>query len=206
MPAPVPIGLPSDLLERRPDVIAAERRVAAAFSRVGEAKAAQLPRIGLTASLSTISSDVLVLQDRSNPSFGFGANLFAPLYQGGALRAQVEVRDAEQKQAMADYARIAQKSFGEVENALGAEFALRDREALLARTVADNERALELVQVQYRVGSVDLRAVEQRQLALLQVRTTLLRVQTERLAQRVNLYLALGGGFDAPALTAVATQ
>jgi len=80
MPAPVPIGLPSDLLERRPDVIAAERRVAAAFSRVGEAKAAQLPRISLTAGLSTISSDVLVLQDRSNPAFGFGANLFAPLY------------------------------------------------------------------------------------------------------------------------------
>jgi NodT family efflux transporter outer membrane factor (OMF) lipoprotein len=196
MPAPVPIGLPSDLLERRPDVIAAERRVAAAFNRVGEAKAAQLPRISLTASLSTISSDVLVLQDRSNPAFGFGANLFAPLYQGGALRAQVEVRDAEQKQAMADYARIAQKSFGEVENALGAEFSLRDREALLARSVADNERALQLVQVQYRVGSVDLRAVEQRQLALLQARTALLRVQTERLAQRVNLHLALGGSFD----------
>ena len=204
MPAPVPIGLPSDLLERRPDVIAAERRVAAAFSRVGEAKAAQLPRISLTASVSALSSDVLVLQDRSNPGFGFGANLFAPLYQGGALRAQVEIRDAEQKQAMADYARIAQRSFGEVENALGAEFALRDREALLARSVADNERALELVQVQYRVGSVDLRAVEQRQLALLQVRTTLLRVQTERLAQRVNLHLALGGGFDAAPLAAMA--
>jgi NodT family efflux transporter outer membrane factor (OMF) lipoprotein len=196
MPAAVPIGLPSDLLERRPDVIAAERRVAAAFSRVGEAKAAQLPRISLTAGVSALSSDVLVLQDRSNPGFGFGANLFAPLYQGGALRAQVEIRDAEQKQAMADYARIAQKSFGEVENALGAEFSLRDREALLVRTVADNERALELVQVQYRVGSVDVRAVEQRQLALLQVRTALLRVQTERLAQRVNLHLALGGSFD----------
>jgi NodT family efflux transporter outer membrane factor (OMF) lipoprotein len=206
MPAPVPVGLPSDLLERRPDVIAAERRVAAAFSRVGEAKAAQLPRISLTASVSTLSSDVLVLQDRSNPGFGFGANLFAPLYQGGALRAQVEIRDAEQKQAMAEYARIAQRSFGEVENALGAEFSLRDREALLARTVTDNERALELVQVQYRVGSVDLRAVEQRQLALLQVRTALLRVQTERLAQRVNLHLALGGGFDAPALASVATR
>jgi NodT family efflux transporter outer membrane factor (OMF) lipoprotein len=203
MPAPVPIGLPSDLLERRPDVIAAERRVAAAFDRVGEAKAAQLPRIGLTASLSAISSDVLVLQDRSNPSFGFGANLFAPLYQGGALRAQVEVRDAEQKQAMADYGRIAQKSFGEVENALGAEFALRDRELLLARTVADNERALELVQIQYRVGSVDLRAVEQRQLALLSTRTTLLRVQTERRAQRVNLHLALGGGFGPSAVESV---
>ena len=205
MPAPVPIGLPSDLLERRPDLMAAERRVAAAFNRVGEAKAAQLPRISLTAGLSAISSDVLVLQDRSNPAFGFGANLFAPLYQGGALRAQVEIRDAEQKQAMAEYARIAQKSFGEVENALGAEFALRDREAILVRNIADNQRALELVQIQYRVGSVDLRAVEQRQLALLSVRTTLLRVQTERLAQRINLHLALGGSFEPP-LRAAAAQ
>jgi multidrug efflux system outer membrane protein len=206
MPAPVPIGLPSDLLERRPDVIGAERRVAAAFNRVGEAKAAQLPRISLTAGVSWISSDVLVLQDRDNPGYGFGANLFAPLYQGGALRAQVEIRDAEQKQAMAEYARIAQRSFGEVENALGAEAALRDREALLAGNITANQRALELAQIQYRVGSVDLRAVEQRQLALLSVRTTLLRVQTERLAQRINLHLALGGGFDTAPMAAIAEQ
>ena len=89
---------------------------------------------------------------------------------------------------MAEYACIAQRSFKEVENALGAEFALRNREALLARRAADNGRALELAQVQYRIGSVDLRAVEQRQLALLQVRTTLLRAQTKGLAQRVNLH------------------
>jgi multidrug efflux system outer membrane protein len=202
MPAPVPIGLPSDLLERRPDVIAAERRVAAAFSRVGEAKAAQLPRISLTAGVSAISSDVVVLQDRSNPSFGFGANLFAPLYQGGALQAQVEIRNAEQKQAMADYARIAQRSFGEVENALGAEFTLRDRDAILVRNIADNERALELAQIQYRVGKIDLRVVEQRQLAVYAARNARLRVQTEALAQRANLYLALGGGFEVPAATA----
>jgi outer membrane protein TolC len=137
-----------------------------------------------------------VLQDRSNPGFGFGANLFAPLYQGGALQAQVEVRNAEQKQAMAEYARIAQRSFGEVENALGADLALRERDAILARNIVDNERALELAQVQYRVGKVDLRAVEQRQLALYAARTAHLRVQTDRLAQRANLYLALGGGFD----------
>ena len=199
MPAPVPAGLPSDLLERRPDVIAAERRVAAAFDRVGEAKAARLPRITLTASISAISSDLLVLQNQSNPGYGFGANLFAPLYQGGALKAQVDVRSAEQKQAMAEYARIAQRSFGEVENALGADIALRERDDLLARNVADNERALALAQTQFRVGSVDLRAVEQRQLALYSARTALLRVQTERLAQRANLYLALGGAFEAAA-------
>jgi len=204
MPAPLPAGLPSELLERRPDVIAAERRVAAAFNRVGEAKAARLPRISLTAGLSAISSDLLVLQDRSNPSFGFGATLFAPLYQGGALQAQVEVRDAEQRQAMAEYARIAQRSFGEVENALGADIALRDRDALLAQSVADNARALELAQVQLRVGKADLRLVDQRQLALYSARTAHLRVQTERLAQRANLYLALGGDFDSPAAQAAA--
>lgn len=199
LPPPVPVGMPSQLLERRPDVVAAERRVAAAFDRVGEARAAQLPRISLTAGGSSVSSDLIELKDTNNPIWSLGANLIAPLYQGGVLRAQVEIRSAEQKQAVAEYARIGQRAFGEVENALAAENALRDREAILEATVRDSARALELAQIQYRVGSVDLRAVEQSQLALYSARLALLRVQTERLAQRVNLYLALGGGFgDAP--------
>jgi multidrug efflux system outer membrane protein len=206
MPAPVPVGVPSELLERRPDVIAAERRVAAAFNRIGEAKAAQLPRISLTAGGSTIRSDVFLLQDRNNPAFSFGANLLAPIYQGGALRAQVDIRTAEQKEVVAQYASIAQRSFSEVENALAAESVLRDRDTILGANIVDNARALELVQIQYRVGSADLRAVEQSQLALYSARTTQLRVQSERLAQRVNLYLALGGGFDLPATEPVATQ
>jgi outer membrane protein, multidrug efflux system len=196
MPAPVPVGLPSELLERRPDVVAAERRVAAAFNRVGEAQAARLPRISLTAGVSTISSDVIVLQDRDNPTWGVGATLLAPIYQGGALRAQVDIRTTEQKLAVAAYASAGQRAFGEVENALSAEFALNDREAILQANVRDNERALELAQNQFRVGSADRRAVEQRQLALQSARTSLLRVQSERLAQRVNLHLALGGDFS----------
>jgi len=206
MPPPVPVGIPSQLLERRPDVIAAERRVAAAFDRVGEARAAQLPRISLTAGGSSVSSDLIVLKNTNNPIWSFGANLIAPLYQGGALRAQVEIRSAEQKQAVAEYARAGQRAFGEVETALGAENALRDREVILEATIRDSERALELARIQYRVGTVDLRAVEQNQLALYSARISLLRVQTERLAQRVNLYLALGGGFDEPVTRAVATQ
>jgi outer membrane protein TolC len=198
--------MPSQLLERRPDVIAAERRVAAAFDRVGEAKAALLPRISLTAGGSSVSSDLIVLTDTNNPIWSLGGNLIAPLYQGGVLRAQVEIRSAEEKQAVADYARIGQRAFGEVENALAAENALREREAILAATVRDSERALELVQIQYRVGSADLRAVEQNQLALYSARISLLRVQTERLAQRVNLHLALGGGFDLPAIEPIAAQ
>jgi multidrug efflux system outer membrane protein len=76
---------------------------------------------------------------------------------------------------------------------------LRARAAILEATVRDSARALELAQIQYRVGSVDLRAVEQNQLSLYSARISLLRVQTERLAQRVNLYLALGGSFEAAA-------
>jgi len=205
MPPAVAVGVPSELLERRPDVIAAERRVAAAFNRIGEAKAALLPRISLTAGGSYISSDVFVLQNKSNPAFSFGANLLAPIYQGGVLRAQVEIRTAEQKEAVAVYARTAQRSFAEVENALAGENALRDRDAILGANIIDNTRALELVQIQYRVGSVDLRAVGQSQLALYTARMSLLRVQTERRAQRVNLYLALGGGFD-PAMAPVAAK
>ena len=196
MPGPVPVGLPSELLERRPDVIAAERRVAAAFDRVEEAKAAQLPRISLTAGGSSVSSELFVLKDHSNPVWSLGANLIAPLYQGGALRAQVEIRTAEQKQAVAEYARAAQRAFSEVENALSAEVALRDRDAILVENIQDNQRALDLAQVQYKVGKIDLRTIEQRQVALYGARTSRLQVQSEQLAQRVNLHLALGGSFE----------
>jgi outer membrane protein TolC len=186
------------LLERRADVVAAERRVAAAFNRVEEAKAARLPKISLTASGSNISSDLFVLQDRDNPVWSAGASLLAPIYQGGALQAQVEIRTAEQKQALADYARVGLRAFGEVENALASEFALTAREQILAQAVADNARAAELAQVRYRVGATDLRAVSQQQLALLATRTTLLRVRSEARVQRVNVHLALGGDFEIP--------
>lgn len=197
LPGPVPVGMPSELLERRPDVIAAERRVAAAFHRVQEAKAARLPRISLTAALTSISSELFVLKDRDNPVWSAGASLSQPLYLGGSLRSQIEIRTAEQKQAIAEYGRVGARAFGEVENALSSAFTLDEREAILTQLVADNSRALELANVRYRVGAGDLRAVQQQSLALHAARTALLRVQAERLVQRVNLHLALGGSFEA---------
>src|ERR1051325_1970285 len=84
----VPVGMPLEMLERRPDLVAAERRVAAAFNRVGEAKAAKLPQLVLSANMSVIESDILQLKnDFSNPAGGAGARLIAPIYQGGALNA-----------------------------------------------------------------------------------------------------------------------
>jgi len=197
-PAAVPAGLPSQLLERRPDVIAAERRVAAAFHRVGEAKAARLPTIALTAGASVISSDLFVLKERDNPIWNLGASLLAPIYRGGALKTQVEIRTAEQKLAVAAYASIGLRAFGEVESALAAELAAREREQILAQALADNQRAFDVVQTQFRVGSTDLRFVTQRQLALQSTQSALIRAQAEQRVQRVNLHLALGGSFGAP--------
>ena len=194
-PDAVPAGLPSELLERRPDVIAAERRIAAAFNRIHEAKAARLPAIALTTGISSISSDLFVLKERSNPVWNLGASLLMPVFRGGALKTQVEIRTAEQKQAVASYAAVGLRAFGEVENALSAEFAARDREQILTQTLADNQRALELVQTQYKVGSTDLRFVTQRQLALNASQSALIRVQAEQRVQRVNVHLALGGSF-----------
>ena len=195
-PETMPAGLPSDLLERRPDVIAAERRVAAAFNRVGEAKAARLPKISLTVGVSSISSDLVVLKEQDNPIWNFGAGLVAPIYKGGALKTQVEIRTVEQKQAVAAYASVGLRAFGEVENALSAELAARDRERILVRTLSDSQRALEIVQRQFQVGSTDLRFVTQRQLALNSTQSALIRAQSEQRVQRVNLHLALGGSFD----------
>jgi multidrug efflux system outer membrane protein len=198
LPGPVPAGLPSQLLERRLDVKAAERRVAMAFYRIQEADAARLPRISLTANANTVSSELFVLKERDNPVWGIGATLLFPLFNAGALRAQVDVATAEQKAAVADYARVGARAFGEVEGALSASANLERRSELLTRAVASNERALGFARVRLDVGSGDQRGVQEQMLALHATRTSLTRVQSERLIQRVNLHLALGGGFEAP--------
>lgn len=107
----------------------------------------------------------------------------------------------EQKEAVAQYARLALRALGDVENALAAGQTLAERGRLLQRIVTDNQRALDLTQTSYRVGQADLRAVQQQQLGVPSARLTLLRVQGDQLAQRANLQLALGGSFTAPGAT-----
>jgi len=205
LPGAIPAGLPLEMLERRPDLVAAERRVAAAFHRVGEAKAAQLPRLILNANIAAIDSEILQFkEDFENPTAGAGGKLIAPIYQGGALKTQVEIRTLEQKQAVAEYARMALRALGDVENGLAAARTLSERRSFLQQAVAENQRALDLAQTSYRVGRGDLRAVQQQQLNVHAARLALLRVQSEQLSQRVNLHLALGGSFadrDEPTAT-----
>jgi outer membrane protein, multidrug efflux system len=206
LPGAVPTGVPLEMLERRPDLVAAERRVAAAFNRVGEAKAARLPRLTLNLSGGAFSSEVLELkEDFKNPTAGAGARFIAPIYQGGALNAQVRIRTSEQKQSVAEYGRMALRALGEVENSLGASQTLAERESILRQNLADNQRALQLAEETYRVGKGDLRAVQQQQLAVHVARLALLRVQSELLSQRVKLHLALGGGWETPPLNQART-
>src|SRR5262249_8325479 len=96
-----PAGLPSELLERRPDVIAAEHRIRAAFSNVGAAKAARLPTISLSAGISHITSDLFVLEKRDDWVKSVGGTAFLPIFDGGYLKAQVEARTAEQQEVLA---------------------------------------------------------------------------------------------------------
>src|SRR5436190_3706156 len=188
LPPPVAVGVPSQLLERRPDVVAAERRVAAAFDRVGEAKAARLPTVVLGLGVSWINSDLFILKDRDNPKTGFNASAGLPLLTGGRLDAQVELRNAEQRQAVAQYASTGLKAFSEVESALANEASLGDRQGLNERLVEDNAQVRKLSETRYRVGSGDLRDVLNDDLRLAASRTQLVTIRAQRLAQRVNLH------------------
>jgi outer membrane protein, multidrug efflux system len=199
LPASIAAGIPLQMLERRPDVVAAERRVAAAFNRVGEAKAARLPQISLSLNGGAFESEILELkEDYDNPSGGLGARLLAPIYQGGALTAKVQIRTLEQKEAVADYARIALRAIGEVENALAASSSLATQVELLNESVTEQARALDLTETRFRIGRADRRAVEQQRLNLQTARTALINVRSEELVERVNLHLALGGSFAPP--------
>jgi len=196
LPPVLPTGVPADLLERRPDILAAQRRISAAFDLARQADAARLPRVTLSAGLLSVSSELFLLADRDNPSWSVGAGILLPLFRGGALKAQADYRTAEQDQALASYGQVALQAFGEVENALAAESALRERETILARAVSDNAKLFDLQQVRYRIGSGDLVAVTQQEIAYASSRSGLVRVQSEERMQLANLYLALGGGID----------
>ncbi len=111
-PPPIPVGVPSELLERRPDMLAAERAVAAEFLQLESARAARLPRIGLTAGTGNSSTDLNDVLQLGSGYWSVGANFFAPIYQGGALQAQVEIETAGQETALANYGMAALKAFG----------------------------------------------------------------------------------------------
>lgn len=198
VPPPIPVGLPSELLERRPDLVAADRRVAASFNQVTAAKAARLPTIGLTAGGGAATGGLSDLLGAGDGFFSLGANFLGPLYTGGALQAQVDIETAEQEAALLSYGQQALTAFSEVENALNNEGLLHGREDLLAEVVSDNRAALELAQFQYQQGAIELLNVIVLQSRLVNSEVQFINIRNLRLAERINLHLAIGGDFTPP--------
>ena len=154
-PGPVPAGLPSQLLERRPDVLAAEQRFAAAFHRVGEARAARLPRFAISAAsgLGTAALDGVGVVDALTWSLAGG--ITQPIFFGGELKAAQDIRTAEQKAAAASYTAVALRAFGDVEDALAGDYYLRKREGALTDVVENTSTSVKLAGEQFEQGVID---------------------------------------------------
>ncbi len=188
VPPAISSGLPSELLERRPDLQAAERRVAREFFLTEEARLASLPRFSLTAGAGL--GDAIT---------SLGAGIVGPLYTGGAIEAQLAGATASQQAAIAAYGAAALNAFEEVETALTNERLLAEREQFLKEVVSNEFEAYKIETIRYEEGGTDLLSVSQIQSRWVAARILLLRIENERLAQRINLHLALGGSFESVA-------
>ncbi|QOL27182.1 efflux transporter outer membrane subunit [Thalassotalea sp. LPB0316] len=193
---PIPVGLPSELLERRPDIRAAERAAAAQFYQIQKAEAAKLPKVSLTAGVGSVSNDLTQIISLGNNFWSIGTNFVAPIFTGGALEAQVDIESAGYRQAMANYGLTALKAFSEVEQGLANETLLREQQEYLMQVVADSKEALRVTNTQFNVGKVDLLSVIQQQGQLIGAKVNLLNIRDARLLQRIDLHLALGGDFQ----------
>jgi outer membrane protein, multidrug efflux system len=192
---PPPAGLPSELLARRPDVLAAAERLRAADARVAQSKAALLPRISLTASGGTSTEELTDLLDPEFKVWTLAANLAQPIFEGGRLRAGVDLSRARTREALAQYKDAVLRAFSEVESALVSENLLAKRERDLAEAAEQSAAALRLAQLRYQVGLDNFITVLEAQRRSLEADTQWVSVRRARLENRVDLYLALGGGF-----------
>ena len=192
----VPAGLPARLLVRRPDLSAAERRLAAAGARVYAARAALLPRISLTGSYGTSSAELSQVLDQKLDVWTIAGNLLQPVFQGGRLRAQVDLARAREKELLADYASSTLRAFAEVESLLADEGYLARRTQALAAAAENARASRQLSEERYQKGLEDYTTVLSAQRSAFDAQSALLQARRERIDTRVDLYLALGGGFS----------
>lgn len=188
VPPPIPAGIPSEILERRPDLIAAEHQVAAAFYRQKEAELLRLPRFSFSLGVG--------LNSLNDAIAGLSAGLLGPLYTGGAIEAEVDKATAVQKEAIAVYAQAALTAFLEVEGLLAAEEHLLKREEYLQTEVNENKKAYDQTKEQYYIGQITLLDVLVVENTWIASRIAEMNIAGRRLVNRVNLHLALGGSFE----------
>jgi outer membrane protein, multidrug efflux system len=196
LPPPVAPGLPSALLERRPDISAAEHQVLAAFRTQEAAKLALLPSFSLNLEGGRLSDPLLSVLGLNPWLVHAAAGMFLPIYEGGALRAEVKIATAQQQQSIAHFGGVSLRAFTEVEIALTKEELLAKRLPYTESAVRDHSEAVRVAGLRYKAGSMDFLSVLQLQAGQIQSQANLIKLRNTQLANRINLHLALGGSFD----------
>ena len=195
LPPSPPAGIPSEILERRPDIVSAERRVAAAFNATDQAHAARLPRFSLTSSVNSASDSLSEILNPANIAWQLASNLTVPLLDGGRRKIDVEIATIEQEQAIANYVQKALVAFSEVENDLDQGRVLKNRETALSEARDQSAKAYRIAELRYNEGESDLLDTLQIQQQFFAAESNLLSIKRSQLEQRVNLYLSLGGSW-----------
>jgi NodT family efflux transporter outer membrane factor (OMF) lipoprotein len=195
IPAEVRIGLPGDLVRRRPDIRAAEARLHAATARVGVAVAALFPNVTFNANFGTQAERFPDLVQWASRFYSIGPSLEVPIFEGGRLRATVHLADLKEKEAALDYARVVLNALHEVENALVAYESEQSRRAALAATLVQNREALALARQRYRSGVTAFLDVLDAERTAQQTELSLAVSTAAISTDLVALYKALGGGW-----------
>ncbi len=199
MPEPlasVPAGLPSEMLEQRPDIAAAEMRLRASVMGIGQAKAGLYPRISLTANAGSATNDLGNLLTNPTQIWSLAGNLFMPLINRGATQAQIKTAEARATQATANYRSTVLRAFMEVGNSLDQDKFQQQREMFLVDSVTHASRAVSLAEDRYVRGLDNILIALESQRRLYIAESNLLTTQRIRRAARVNLILALGGYWE----------
>jgi len=192
---PVPPGLPSELLRRRPDIQASEAGLRALNARVGEALAARFPRISLTGNLGYTSSDLSTLLRPESFLWSWAAGLVQPLFQGGRLTARQREAEARFEQGAADYAKIVLTAFSEVEQALLTREEQLQRRERLVKFLEEARATQRVAESRYQRGLVGYLDVLEAQQTRFQAEENLVLADFAILNNRVSLHRSLGGGW-----------
>jgi NodT family efflux transporter outer membrane factor (OMF) lipoprotein len=194
----VPTMVPSTLLQRRPDIASAERRVAAANAQIGVARSAFFPNLNLDASWATGGSRVADLFKASTAAWSFGLAAAQGLFTAGSLSAGVDVARAQHDSAVARYRQTVLDAFADVENQLAAAQVLARQQTLREQAAAAAEQVETIMLNRYKAGQVGYTEVVQAQVSSLSARRAVLQLQSDRQTSAVALIQALGGGWQSP--------
>jgi multidrug efflux system outer membrane protein len=200
----VPAGLPSDLLERRPDILQSEQQLVAANAMVGVARALYFPRLSLTGSAGSVSDELDDLFSGPARTWSFVGQLLGPIFNGGAIDAANRQAEARREQAVASYSKTIQSAFRDVEDALASLSANRLLVASYERRVQSLEKAVGLSVERYDNGYADYLEVLDTERSLFSAKLSMTAVRGDSLRNLTDLYLALGGDWTQAAEAAPA--